>query len=122
MMLPTGSSGMQWSPDGKRIAYVKTGGPLGDAVMVADADGQNEVEIVKPQGARHAHWIRWDPTGKFLYFNHGFQNANSEPTEISRAPVSGDPSNASCQGAPGCVSVSIMNRACFTPPTPMVWI
>jgi len=90
-MLPTGSSGMQWSPDGKRIAYVKTGGPLGDALMVADADGQNEVEIVKRQGAHHVHWIRWDPTGKFLYFNHGFQNANSEPTEIFRAPASGGP-------------------------------
>ncbi len=30
---------------------MKTGGPLGDALMVADADGQNEVEIVKRQGA-----------------------------------------------------------------------
>jgi Tol biopolymer transport system component len=90
-MLPIGSSGMQWSPDGKRIAYVKTGGPLGDALIVADADGQNEVEIVKRQGARHVHWVRWDPTGEFVYFNHGFQNGNSEPTEIFRASVSGGP-------------------------------
>ena len=82
---------MQWSPDGKRIAYVKTGGPLGDALMVADADGQNEVEIVKRDGARHVHWIRWDPAGRFLYFNHGFQNANAEPTGISRVSAAGGP-------------------------------
>src|SRR5258705_1315561 len=90
-MLPTGDAGMQWSPDGKHVAYVKTGGPLGDALMVADADAQNEVEVVSRRGARHVHWIRWDPAGKFVYFNHGFLNANSEPTEIFRASVSGGP-------------------------------
>jgi eukaryotic-like serine/threonine-protein kinase len=89
--LPTGSSGMHWSPDGKRIAYVKTGGPLGDALMVADADGQHEVVVVKRQGARHVHWLHWDPSGTYVYFNHGFQNFNTEPTEIFRAAVSGGP-------------------------------
>ena len=89
--LPTGHSGLQWSPDGRRIAYVKTGGWLGDALIIADADGQNEVEVVKRQGARHAHWIRWDPAGRFLYFTYGFQSLNIEPTEIFRVPVSGGP-------------------------------
>ena len=89
--LPTGNSGMQWSPDGKRIAYVKTSGGRGDALMVADADGQNEVEVVKREGARHVHWIRWDPAGRFLYFNYGFQAFNAEPTEIFRAPAAGGP-------------------------------
>ena len=88
-MLPTGSSGMQWSRDGKRLAYVKTGGPLGDALMIADADGQNEQELVARQGACHIHWVRWDDAGEFVYFNHGIQNANAEPTEIFRARVSG---------------------------------
>ncbi len=54
---------------------------------MAEADGQNEVEIVKRQGARHAHWIRWDAAGKHVYFNYGFQNVNAETTEIFRAPV-----------------------------------
>jgi eukaryotic-like serine/threonine-protein kinase len=90
-LLAAGSSGMQWSVDGKRIAYVKTGGPLGDALMVADADGQNEVERVKRQGGRHLHWVRWDPAGTFVYFNYGIQNQNSEPTEIFRAPAAGGP-------------------------------
>ena len=108
-LLPLGSSGMQWSPDGKRIAYVKTGGPLGDALMVADADGQNEVEIVKREGARHVHWVRWDSAGKFVYFNYGFANANGEPTEIFRVPASG--------GAVEPV-VSTTRRAAFPFPSP----
>jgi eukaryotic-like serine/threonine-protein kinase len=90
-LLPAGSSGMQWSADGKRIAYVKTGGPLGDALMVADADGQNEIELVKRQGGRHLHWVRWDAAGTFVYFNYGIQNQNAEPTEIFRAPAAGGP-------------------------------
>jgi Tol biopolymer transport system component len=89
--LPTGNSGLQWSPDGKRIAYIKTGGSLGDALMVANADAQNEIEIVKREGARHVHWIRWDSTGTFIYFNRGFQNFNTEPTEIFRVAASGGP-------------------------------
>jgi len=108
-LLPTGSSGMQWSPDGKRIAYVKTGGSLGDALMLADADGQNEVEIVKREGARHAHWLRWDPAGKFVYFSRGFQNFNTEPTEIFRAPVSRGPIER---------VVSTARRAAFPFPSP----
>ena len=87
LLLPSPRAGMQWSPDGQRVAYIKAGGPLGDSVFVAEADGQNEVEIVKRQGARHAHWIRWDAAGKHVYFNYGFQNANAETTEIFRAPV-----------------------------------
>ncbi len=90
-VLATGNSGLRWSPDGKRIAYVKTGGSLGDALMVADADGQNEREIAKRQGARHIHWIRWSPDGGFVYFNHGPQNFNIEPTEIFRVAAAGGP-------------------------------
>jgi len=90
-LLAAGLSGMQWSADGKRIAYVKTGGPLGDALRVADADGQNEVELVKRQGGRHLHWVRWDPAGTFVYFNYGIQNQNAEPTEIFRVAATGGP-------------------------------
>ena len=90
-LLPAGSSGMQWSADGKRIAYVKTGGPLGDALMIADADGQNEIELVKRDGGRHLHWVKWDPAGRFIYFNYGIQNMNGEPTEIFREPSAGGP-------------------------------
>jgi Tol biopolymer transport system component/tRNA A-37 threonylcarbamoyl transferase component Bud32 len=88
-LLAVGNVGVQWSPDGKRLAYVKSGGPLGDALMLADVDGQHEVELVKRQGGRHLHWVRWDPSATFVYFNYGFQSANAEQTEIFRAPVAG---------------------------------
>jgi len=89
--LPLGSAGLRWSPDGGRIAYVKSGASLGDALIVADADGQNEREIAKRQGARHIHWVRWSPDGRFIYFNHGPQNFNIEPTEIWRVASAGGP-------------------------------
>ncbi|MEO7796000.1 MAG: protein kinase [Thermoanaerobaculia bacterium] len=116
-LLSVGNSGLQWSRDGKQIAYVRTGGPLGDAVMVADADGQNEREIVRRQGARHAHWLRWDSTGKFVYFNYGFQNANSEPTEIFRAPVAPGASGGGAVGSPERV-VATARRAVSPLPAP----
>jgi Tol biopolymer transport system component len=108
-LLESGKSGMQWSPDGTRLAYVRTGGPLGDALMVADSEGQNEVEIVKRQGARHLHWLRWDAAGEFLYFNYGFQNFNIETTEIYRAPATGGPLEP---------VVSTARRAVFPFPSP----
>ena len=81
--------GMRWSPDGKRIAYIKPGGAYGDSLFVADADGQNEREVVKHEGARHLHWPRWSSDGLHIYFNYGFQNGNSEPTQIFRVPAGG---------------------------------
>jgi Tol biopolymer transport system component len=84
-----GFSGLRWSPDGKHIAYVRTGGSLGDALMVADADGQNEREVVKREGAHHVHWPRWSADSRYIYFNRGFQNFNTEPTEVHRVLASG---------------------------------
>ena len=84
-----GYSGLQWSPDGARIAFVETGGSLGDALIVADADGQNETILAKREGARHIHWPRWSGDGKYIYFNHGPQNFNMEPTGISRIAAAG---------------------------------
>ncbi len=90
-VLPVGNYGMHWSPDGKRIAFVRAGGPLGDALVVADPDGQNERVVAKREGAQHIHWIRWSPDGRTLYFNHGPQNFNIEPTEIFRVSADGGP-------------------------------
>ena len=87
--LPAGDQGMRWSPDGARIAYVRTGGIRGDALIVADADGQNAREVVPREGARHLHWLRWSPDGALLYFNAGRQPNNTEVTEIFRVAVAG---------------------------------
>ena len=85
----TSGTALHWSPDGKRILFVGTGGPLGDMLIVADADGQNEQIVAKREGAQHLHWPRWSADGRFIYFNHGPQNFNIEPTEIFRVAATG---------------------------------
>ena len=119
LLLPSPRAGMQWSNDGQRVAYIKAGGPLGDSVFVAEADGQNEVEIVTRQGTRPAHWIRWDAAGKHVYFNYGFQNANAETTEIFRAFVAPGPIERSSPplGAPSHRFRAPMGAASSSPPT-----
>src|SRR4030095_2645534 len=96
VLMPADSS-LHWSPDGKRIAFVRAGGPLGDALIVADADGQNETIVAKREGAQHMHWPRWSPDGRYIYFNHGAQNFNIEPTQIYRVAATGDRSSRSCR-------------------------
>jgi serine/threonine protein kinase/Tol biopolymer transport system component len=89
--LKQGDAALHWSADGRRIVFVRTGGPLGDALVVADADGQNEQVVAKREGAQHLHWPRWSADGRFIYFNHGPQNFNIEPTEIFRVAATGGP-------------------------------
>lgn len=101
--------GMRWSPDGKRIAYIKPGGSHGDSLYIADAEGQHERELVKQEGARHLHWARWSHDGRHVYFNYGFANGNTEPTEIFRVAVDG--------GAPEAV-IATSRRAVFPLPGP----
>jgi len=89
--LAPGDNALHWSPDGKRIVFVRTGGSLGDALLVADADGQNEHIVAKREGAQHLHWPRWSADGRFIYFNHGPINFNTEATEIFRVAATGGP-------------------------------
>ena len=90
-VLGQGATALRWSPDGKRIVLVGTGGPLGDTLVVADADGQNAQVVAKREGAQHLHWPRWSADGRFIYFNHASQNFNIEPTEIFRVAATGGP-------------------------------
>jgi serine/threonine protein kinase len=83
------AQGMRWSPDGRHVTYIRPGGSVGDRLMVADADGQNERELVKHEGARHIHWPRWGANGRHVYFNYGFETANAEQNEIFRVAVAG---------------------------------
>jgi eukaryotic-like serine/threonine-protein kinase len=80
---------VRWSPDGRRIAYVRPGAFRGDALCVADADGSNAKEVLKPRGGVHAHWPAWSRDGRFLYFIYGIGYANEEPSEIARVPAEG---------------------------------
>jgi Tol biopolymer transport system component/tRNA A-37 threonylcarbamoyl transferase component Bud32 len=86
-ILGDGEQGMRWSPNGKQMVYVFGGGPLGDNIILADGDGQNPREIVKRADARHIHWLRWAPNGRFVYFNYGVGNGNTEGNEIFRASI-----------------------------------
>jgi serine/threonine protein kinase/Tol biopolymer transport system component len=83
------NQGLRWSPDGKRIAYMRPGGSAGDGLVVADADGQNERQLIDPQGGRHVHWLRWSADSRYVYFNYGIQNFNTEPTQIGRVLAAG---------------------------------
>jgi eukaryotic-like serine/threonine-protein kinase len=81
--------GLRWSPDMKRISYMRPGGSAGDGLLVADADGQNERELIKPEGGRHIHWLRWSSDGHYIYFNYGIHNFNTEPAQIGRVLAAG---------------------------------
>ncbi len=79
---------LRWSPDGRKIAYVRAGGAAGDALYVADADGENERQVVAVRGGIHVHWPAWSADGQYLYFNYGPSPSNSEPVEIYRVRAS----------------------------------
>ena len=104
-----GMQGVQWSPEGKHLAYIRPGSSLGDALIVADADGSTPREILPAAGGRHIHWPKWSRDGQSLYFIHTHQPWNSEQSEIYRVPVAG--------GAPEAVVQSI-RRAVYPVPLP----
>lgn len=88
-ILDAGNQGLAWSPDGLHIVYVRTGGSAGDALWVADRDGQHAREILRARGGLHTHWPHWSQDGRSVYFSNGPQN--NFHTEIFRVAASGGP-------------------------------
>lgn len=55
-----------WSPDGKRIAFVKgTRGALAN-YWIIDPDGSNQRQVAEGAG-----WATWSPDGRWLYYSTG---------------------------------------------------
>ena len=102
------SGALRWSPDGNRIVYVRPGETRGDAIVVADSNGENPRDIVPARGGWHTHWPAWSADGRFVYFLQTIATWNGEPSEIVRVPASG--------GEPQAV-VRTTRRALFPLPT-----
>jgi Tol biopolymer transport system component len=65
-----------WSPDGKKIAFVRLNASLGDPIYVVNADGGGLRNLTpKPVGASAAP--AWSPDGRKLTFV-SYRNGNSE--------------------------------------------
>jgi Tol biopolymer transport system component len=84
-----GMQGAQWSPDGKQLTSILPGSSLGDALIVANADGSNAREILPAAGGHHIHWPTWSRDGQSIYFIYTYQPWNTEQSEIYRVPVMG---------------------------------
>ncbi len=85
------ASGLRWSADGQRIAYMRPDPASGDSIVVARADGLEERVVVPPAPEIHAHQPAWSADGAWIYFDRGLGKNNEAPTEIWRAPSAGGP-------------------------------
>jgi eukaryotic-like serine/threonine-protein kinase len=85
------AAGLRWSPDGRRVAYFRTGQYAGEPLFVADADGTNAVEIVRARGGVHLHRPAWSHDGRHLYFVSTTTRFDQEPASIFRVAATGGP-------------------------------
>lgn len=99
---------LRWSPDGRRIAAVIANPLVGDAVAVADADGQHEQVLVPAAGGMHLHQVAWGHDGRYVYYSRTLE-PNHALGEIYRVAVEGGPPEAIVR-TPG--------TAMFPAPTP----
>jgi Tol biopolymer transport system component len=99
---------MRWSPDGTFLATIVAGSTRGDTLIIGNADGSNQREVIPPRGGRHIHWPAWSPDSRFIYFIYTFDTWHTEPSEIYRVSVAG--------GEPEAVVQSV-RRAVYPVPT-----
>ncbi|MGE0813353.1 MAG: prolyl oligopeptidase family serine peptidase [Vicinamibacterales bacterium] len=86
--LPRGASGPEWSPDGRRLAYLGQT-PDGFGLVVSEADGSGARLVAKVEGTNHplpsaGSSVAWAPDGRRI----AFVSATAGPED---AGASGDP-------------------------------
>jgi dipeptidyl aminopeptidase/acylaminoacyl peptidase len=74
-------SAPQWSPDGKRIAYLANGQPTGTQIFVKWLDTGEETQLTRVE--RSPNNIEWSPDGKRIAFN---MNVPSKPAFTIKMP------------------------------------
>jgi len=79
--------GARFSPDGRRLVFVRPGGGGGDALVVSDADGGNAKEVYRTHS--HAHCPAWSSDGRFVYYQQSTATIRPEPAQIWRVLAAG---------------------------------
>ncbi|MGQ0736221.1 MAG: LpqB family beta-propeller domain-containing protein [Acidobacteriota bacterium] len=74
---------VRWSTDGSRFAAIIANPLIGDAVAVAEADGQNERVLVPAGGGVHLHHVAWGHDGRHVYYSRTLE-PNHNLSEIYR--------------------------------------
>ncbi len=59
------------APDGKRVAYVRTG-PRGESLHLMNGEGSQDAELVAANGDRY-QGLTFSPTDEWVYYVRGFQ-------------------------------------------------
>ena len=95
LSIPTGVTAVQWSPDGKHLAYRESTGP---SIVVVTADGKDAVTVAT--GASVGPWgsIAWSPDSRRLAFG-GFSQLHAvvvlvDADGTNLAPIGGVPRTA----------------------------
>ena len=71
-------SGVQWSPDGKRIAYVAKGEPAGAQLFVRYMDSEGAVTQVSHLSDVPSS-LQWSPDGRYLAFSMSVPGKRDDP-------------------------------------------
>jgi serine/threonine protein kinase len=80
--------GARWSPDGRRLTFIRAGASAGDALWVADADGTNRREIIPADGGVHIHWPAWS-ADEYVYFIRTRSTTTLDQSDIYRIRAEG---------------------------------